>query len=189
VTEAKGAPMARRPWSAADLSYVVENRDRMSARAIGARLGRSERSVHHLLSKLRYRKRRRLTSAPSMSKVAEPQKKWRRWVSTQRFDLEVMAVRGNVRTLSARLGRSYWATHKALHRAGLNAGMVDGMMSLMEVARTYDCSRERVERLIRDGLLPASKPGAFWRIDPAEVEGVAALLRERSKFAPKRRAG
>ncbi len=176
-----------RPWSDEDREWVVRHKDRLSAREMGLHLERPEHAIHTVLSKMGVAKRR--VEHRQLKQVAKVQGKLRRWVDTQLFDVEVLAVRGNLRGVASRMGRSHLAVRLVLWRAGLPSGRLDGMLSLLEVSKSYGCTRQRVERLIRSGVLRAEKPGAYWRIDPADAEEVAPFLRARSKHAAKRRAG
>jgi hypothetical protein len=168
------APKAGHPWTPDEIQFVVQNRHRMSSKAMARHLQRTEHAVNQVLSKRRLRKRR----------VANL------WVVRKRAktleQLEDRARPGTTRRLARRLHLTYWQAYKRLWNRGIRVGEADGMMSVAEVMRHYNCSRERVERLMKVGVLPADrlgKRGIAIRIDPRDAERCAPMLRAKSKHA------
>lgn len=170
------APNAGRPWSEADREFVLANKDQMAARDIGHILGRTERSVHHWLSK----------SSLGKAPVASTQKS----VTVPREvneELEDRVRPGALPQLARSLGLNYKAAHARLLRRGIKVRSADGMLSISEVARMYDTTRRRVRRLMRIGAIEYEPAGRMPRLDPASVTAAARLLRARSKHAPRQR--
>lgn len=170
------APNAGRPWSESDREFVLANKDRLAARDIGLLLGRTERGVHHWLSK----------SSLGKAPVASTQQS----VEVPRDvneELEDRARPGALPQLARSLGLSYSAARFRLYRRGVRLREADGMLSISEVARLYGTTRDRVRRLMRIGAIEYEPAGRMPRLDPASVTAAARLLRARSKHAPKAR--
>lgn len=174
------APNAGRPWSAADRAWVIANRHKLSSLQMARRLGRTEHAINQLLHKADLRKSR----ARNATNLVEA----RRHVRTIE-KLEDAARPGIGKRLAARAGLSYWAAYKRLYRRGITLRDGDGMLSEREVARLYECTRDRVRTLMARGLLPHEKVGRMTRIAPEDAERAATYLRARSKYAPRRRPG
>jgi len=167
-----------RRWSESEVRWVVANKDRMSATEMAGVLERSPRGVAIMLSKRKIRKRR----VGELKQVAQP-RGWY-WTEQSRAALEDSAVLGALRRTAQRLQRSHAAVRWRLWRMGVRRA--DGYLSAREVAAQYGCTEHRVGRLIRLGVLPASKRGgSYWRIDPADAARLSRLLRARSKYTPK----
>lgn len=174
------APMGGRQWTEAERNWVARNRNRMSSKAMARRLGRSEHAINQLLSKRNLRKRRMANSVTVRQRANTLDR------------LEDGARPGDMRRLAARLGLRYWQAYKRLYNRGITVRDADGMMSMCEVVALYSCSIRRVRGLIASGVLPAellgTGNGTRVRLDPADVEGVAILLRAPSKHDPRRKA-
>lgn len=111
----------------------------------------------------------------------------RRWVTwTQEDDDLLLELAGEVtlKVIARRLGRSWAACKRRLYDLGAGrARDVSGHLSMMQVAKEYGCPLARVEKLVKDGTLPAKRVqgGHYWRILPEDCERLKAVL-----SAPKR---
>jgi hypothetical protein len=165
-------------WTAQELEYLMRNKDRLSAREIARRLGRTERGVHTVLSKLRQRKARRLTQTVQMPTQENISRS--RWSPAHLAALEDFARPGALRTLAARLRRSHSAVRSRLYRMRLLASEADGMLSLRQVAVEYRCPISRVRRLVLSGALAAQRVGSGtgtrYRVAPEDCEAIRATL-------------
>lgn len=164
------SPRTGRAWTPAERDYLLRTKDRLSAKEIARRLGRTERGVHTYLSKLRLRKVRQLT------KVRQAEERRWRWSEGEQTAIEDYARPGSLKALAGRIGRSYWAVTSQLYRLRLEAADCDGMVSARQVAREYGCSDRHVDRLIARGALPAQRSGRYWRIAPEDAEAARLAL-------------
>lgn len=158
---------------------MIDNKDRLSAKQMAAKLNRTERAIHHLLSKMQHRKQR----VALLSNSYQPQKS----PSEEMEELEDMIRPGILPTLARRFGVTHWAVYKRLHRNGVLIRESDGMLGVREVMRLYGCTQRRVYCLIDTGTLLTERTPTGYRIDPHSAEACAPLLRAPSKYDPRRR--
>lgn len=170
-----GAARAGERWTAGDLHFLITSKDRLSSKQVAMVLGRSERSVDHMRSKLGLKKARvRNLDTPLQAPLDVAQ------------ELEDALRPGQLKDVARRLGLTYRGAYLRLYYRGVRVRGGDGTMSIGEVVRLYGCSRRRVLVLIRRGVLVAERPArTVVRIDPASVQHAERLLRARSRFTPK----
>jgi len=180
------APRTGSAWTPSELAFVRRQKDTMSIADLARELKRTPKGVMNLLSSRGWRKRRvGSAAAVAIERATAAERAGKRWSTTEDtllLDLPVHVVLS--RRVSLFPGRTVGALRKRRRRLMRVAPRrrADGLMTLLDVAREYRCSRWRVARLVRAGQLPAVKsPWGDWLIEPADCEAIEELLR-----APKR---
>lgn len=99
------------------------------------------------------------------------------WLPDEDEFLLENAGRMKLKTIAARLGRSYAATRSRLGKVhGKRARDVQCYLSACQTAQALTCSLDRVIRFINDGTLPATKRLGRWQIDRRDAEKIRANL-------------
>lgn len=176
------APRTGAKWTDEEWAYVLAHFDDLSAAEIAARIGRRPAGIYKRLSKLGVSKphptpKRRPDVPATIHARAIRAGERRRWTQEDDEWLLDNIGRGLLRFVSSRLGRTPEAVRWRLRILGERRAS-DGMLTMSEVARAYNCPLHRVRSMVRDGTLPTQRiPGVwFYRIDPADCERIRSLL-------------
>lgn len=171
VAEPIVAPEPHERWTEAEVGFALARRDVMTNAEIASALTalfperpRTEASVKRWFQRngvVKQRLRRKARRRAALRGVGVRP----RWTEAEVLALEM----GEMQFLRHRSANAiYWKRWRL--EGGVRAA--SGFMTGREVARAYGVAEVRVRRLIRAGVLPATKGGRDWRIDPADAERV-----------------
>lgn len=167
-----------RPWTSEDVALArsLATPERSNG-DIAAQLGRTEKSIKHLFERLGVSKPRvrGKPRGPRNRGWAGQQRTRKRWSDEEDAALEDGEVTILVRA------RSHWAIASRAKRLGQPLRSGDGAMSVRQVAVMFDVRHPTVLDWIGRGLLPATRAGNLWRIDPGTAERVVPGLKAASR--------
>lgn len=168
-------------WTPAEITFALEARGRLNAREIAQALGRTRRGVKNWFGRagiplppVAGRKRK----APAKRIAAKARG---HWSASEVAELED----GETKLLTR--GRSWAAIKKKAWHIGQPVRSGDGAMSPRQVAARWHVNHEVMRLWVSRGLLPATRSGKMWRIDPDVAERLVPEIKRFARAANGRR--
>lgn len=174
------APITKRPerrrWSDEEkaLARALAADPSITGPLLAERLGRPHKGLKHQLARLGISKVRGKPARrkPRQHVGGRPRSHW------SQAEIELLED-GETKTLSR--SRSKAAIAKKATELGCPLRSGDGCLSLRQVADRWSVRPDTVRAWTERGLLPATRAGRMWRIDPGDAERVVPRLKRMAR--------